>query len=164
MRHSLSQIRRLEKSASRCSRLSKWVRGSVDRTLQPSSKRLGPLVQRYWFRHPLQYGLLQELRSFLGRIEMICDTRTYRGGFDFGPAFERLCDGHLVPCKETQTRILDTRKLREKWPWVSVIDVQVFLAGWDMRADTVLDIVRTELQSVCSPLKLSETELVHKLR
>jgi len=90
------------------------VYGLVDKMLQPFSKQLGILVRRYWFRHPLQYGLLQELRSFLGRIEMLCDIQSHPGGFDFGPAFERLSDGHIAARKETHTRKICTRKLREK--------------------------------------------------
>ena len=128
---------RFDRSADRLSRRVSKIRDRLHKLLCPSSEPRASSSLRYWERHPLWYSLTQELRSFLGHIETMCEMRLYRRGADLGPAFERLPNGSLVPCRETQSRISSTKMLDARFPWSSAVDLQIFLLGWDTASETL---------------------------
>jgi hypothetical protein len=53
----------------------------------------------------LWYGILLELRSLLGNIEILRTRKLHLSGIDLGPGKEPSPNGRLVPCKRTLTRI-----------------------------------------------------------
>ena len=87
------------------------------------------------FRQSLRQRLrniLLEIRSLGGRIA-IQNGKSL--GVVLGPGFERLPTQHLVPCKRTRARILDIQSMHAQWPWASMVDLQIFLAGWEKGAE-----------------------------
>jgi hypothetical protein len=58
---------------------------------------------------------------------------------DLGPAVVRLPDGRLQPCSRTVAHSYGIRSLETKYPWVDLVDVQVFLMGFDAGARWVSD-------------------------
>jgi hypothetical protein len=84
-------------------------------------------------RYPLVRELLSEVCSLGHRIEMICKESVWRDGVDLGRAFgtESDADGFLLPCIETERRTLGIEMLQSKYPWVSSMDMQLFLLGFE---------------------------------
>jgi len=53
---------------------------------------------------------------------------------DLGPAVQRSPDGRLLPCSRTVAHSCGIRSLETKYPWADLVDVQVFLLGFDAGA------------------------------
>jgi hypothetical protein len=70
-----------------------------------------------------------EVRSLPQRIEYL-----RRNSLDrvllFGKMFEAGPTGLLQRNKRTSARIADTRSLKERLPWTTVVDCSLFLEGW----------------------------------
>src|SRR5216684_5781143 len=128
---------RFDKNADRVSQVALKIRGLLGKLIYLSSEQRVSSTHPRWDRHPLLYSLLQELYSFLGHIEVLCEMRLYRRGADLGPAFECLPNGSLAPCRETQCRISSTRNLHARFPWNSAVDLQLFLFGWNTAIETL---------------------------
>ena len=56
-----------------------------------------------------------------------------------GLALERDQAGHLVPCSRTVAHSYGIRSLETKYPWVDLVDSQVFLLGFDAGARWAFD-------------------------
>ena len=86
-----------------------------------------PYLAALWIRQ-LQRELLQESRSFCGRIGVV------RGGMRYvevGRGWEMTPTGHLVSCTRTRARTSDIQQMLSSRPWASLVDLQIFLEGWD---------------------------------
>jgi hypothetical protein len=82
------------------------------------------------YRLQLLYGLLLELRSLYHRIRLL----VLRKGMSLpqmGRVFQLDDDGCLVPNSRTQAHTMDMQQLRERHPWLSPEDWNLFLIGWD---------------------------------
>jgi hypothetical protein len=86
----------------------------------------------YWFRGVCR-GLSflwcksrSALRSLIGR------WKSHTGLVDIGPAFRLLPDGLLVHEPRTDARSKDIDIELAKYPWLDLIDRQIFLDGWTM--------------------------------
>ena len=86
------------------------------------------------YRAVLKSALLRQTslsvaRSLFGHI------RTRRAiehqSVDLGPALQRSLSGHLVPCTRTVARSDGTEFLLTKYPWADLVDLQIFLLGFD---------------------------------
>lgn len=88
-------------------------------------------VSKFPYRHPVLYGLLFELRSFLHRIQLV----RKRGGtrsLEIGLTYQQQdAQSGLVPNSQTQARTLGIQKLLSAYPWVSGEDCHLFLIGWN---------------------------------
>jgi hypothetical protein len=89
--------------------------------------------QQWLGRYALVRELLSEVRSLLYRIEMICKESVWYYGVDLGRAFETEsdADGFLLPCIETDCRTQGIEMLQSKHPWVSSMNMQLFLLGFE---------------------------------
>jgi hypothetical protein len=90
-------------------------------------------------RHPFLRALLDEFRSLVGRIHILRTTRLYHYGVDLGQGLKRLPNGHLTRNTRTVSCSLDTKTLLAIHPKASLVDLKIFLAGWDKGAEWVLD-------------------------
>ena len=61
-------------------------------------------------------------------------STTKRRMIDFGPALQSLPDGSFQPRIETQARIRGIDNLLATHPWVDIVDMQMFLNGFDAGA------------------------------
>jgi hypothetical protein len=92
------------------------------------SLALYPYRLGIWLQQHLNI-LLQEIRSLLGRISI----RTQENHcVVVGPGWERCATQHLVPCTRTQARSSCISQLLSKYPWATLVDVEILLVGWDM--------------------------------
>jgi hypothetical protein len=91
----------------------------------------------HFHRHPFLHAVLDEFRSLAGRIHILRTTRLYRYGVDLGQGLKRLPNGHLEKNTRTLSRSLDTKTLFAIHPKASLVDLQLFLAGWDKGAEWV---------------------------
>jgi len=76
------------------------------------------------------YMLRLILRSFRGHIQILLSKD--EPDVDLGLSFERDGHGNLVHCALTQARSDGIAKLEAKHPWVSFVDMQLFLEGFDL--------------------------------
>ena len=72
------------------------------------------------------------LRSACGHWKT--QSTTKHSGLDFGPALRRLADGSLQPRIETQARIRGIDNLLAIRPWADIVDMQIFLDGFEAGA------------------------------
>jgi len=78
----------------------------------------------------LWYGILLELRSLHGRIEILRLRKLYRHGIVLGPGKELAPNGRLVRCKRTEARMKDMQYLLSIHPLASPVEDYLFLEGW----------------------------------
>jgi len=86
-----------------------------------------PYLAALWIRQ-FERELLQESRSFCGRIGVV------RGGMRYvevGQGWEMSPSGHLVVCTRTRARTNDIQRMLSSRPWASLVDLHLFLEGWD---------------------------------
>jgi hypothetical protein len=76
------------------------------------------------------YGILLELRSLPGNIEILRARKLHLSGIVLGPGKEPGPNGRLVPCKRTLTRIQDMQYLLSIHPQASRVEMYLFLEGW----------------------------------
>jgi len=96
-----------------------------------------------WRRNMARYYLLlrtflQEFRSFLARIQIVRKRRPYL--VPFGPAIELLPNGHRQPCRRTHACMRDRENFFSSRPWATLVDVEIFVAAWNMGAEWRADI------------------------
>ena len=79
---------------------------------------------------PKLYGLMLELRSLHGRIQLLWKRGdVYHARM--GHVWEKDGLGHLLPNRRTQARIQDMQRAISLYPWLSPEDWNLFLLGWD---------------------------------
>jgi len=127
-------------------RLVLWAGDLMDRLWKETSGRNHSALQVLLFQYPLLCELLSELRSFLGRIEIVCTQELWRLGVAFGPSVELSPAGVLVECSQTRNRIHDSRKLRQQYPWASATDLLLFLNGFEAAETTPLRNAYNEIE------------------
>jgi hypothetical protein len=82
------------------------------------------------YRFRLLYRLLVEFRSFYHRIRLL-RLRNCISQPRMGREFLLDASGHLVLNTRTQAHTLDMQRIRERHPWLSPEDWNLFLIGWD---------------------------------
>jgi hypothetical protein len=90
----------------------------------------------YWSLNLYIHTLLSEFRTVLQRTEFRLKKRLDQNGVDLGAHYRMRPNGHLEPNTRTQNRIRDTRYLLSKHPWATLVDLQIFLEGWDKGAES----------------------------
>jgi hypothetical protein len=109
--------------------------GRLDTSLHHQSNPAGrPLVGVHLFRAPLARTLRLEIGSFLSRIRMVLDTQMYRRGVVWDPA----CRIALNPeeCQRAQDASnQDMRNLSSARPWLTLVDAEIFVQGWQRGAE-----------------------------
>ena len=117
--------------------------GSFHRT---AIEMLRASVAGWLYRRPLLYGLLRESRNYLRRIAAPAELRAaYRhpfGDLSFGPVFEEVETRYLRLCMKTQACIRDTQQSTQIKKSDSLLDLQLFVAGWKQGAEWGLSEVR----------------------
>src|ERR1700694_2181085 len=90
-------------------------------------------LHRWLDQYPLVRELLSEVRSLRHRIETICKESVWYYGVDLGRAFgtESDANGFLFSCIGTERRSQGIEMLQSKYPWVSSMDMQLFLLGFE---------------------------------
>jgi len=73
--------------------------------------------------------VLQETRSFFGRISVRMQENYH---VVLGSGYESSASQHLLPCRRTQARSACIPKLVAMRPWATMVDLELFLEGWDM--------------------------------
>jgi hypothetical protein len=73
--------------------------------------------------------VLQETRSLFGRISVRMQENYH---VVLGSGYESSASQHLLPCRRTQTRSACIPKLVAMRPWATMVDLELFLEGWDM--------------------------------
>jgi len=81
------------------------------------------------YRFQLLYGLLLEFRSLYHRIRLL-KLRNHISQPQMGPEFQRDTSGHLIPNRRKQAHTTDMQQIRERHPWLSPEDWNLFLIGW----------------------------------
>jgi hypothetical protein len=82
-------------------------------------------------RMPLPFQLARECRNFfLYRIRAPLQSKLYRTGVRMGQSHQS-CEGlECLICAETQARISDTQHLCTSRPYLTSLDWEIFLEGW----------------------------------
>jgi hypothetical protein len=94
------------------------------------SSLLNRCCAQFPWRYPRLYRLGLELRSLAHRIRPLCK----RGGAflpDAGPVWDSDGHGFLVPNKRTQARIEYIQTQQKCQPWLSPLDWDLLMRGWD---------------------------------
>jgi len=68
------------------------------------------------------------------------DAQPARFGVDLGPVFQTPSHGHPRNDTWTLARIQGMRYMQTKWPRASLVDLQIFLEGWDKGAEWALSV------------------------
>lgn len=88
-------------------------------------------VSKFPYRHPVLYGSLLELRSFLHRIQSLRKQGDIRPA-EIGLVYQQSpVRGYLVRNMRSQARTQGIRKLLCDSPWLTTEDYRLFLAGWE---------------------------------
>ena len=104
---------------------------NIVRTRKTSSLLKWLSVSKFPFRHPVLYGSLLELRSFLHRIQSLRKQGDILP-LEIGLAYQQSSDPkYLVRNRRTQARSQGIQKLLSGSPWLSTEDCRLFLKGWD---------------------------------
>jgi hypothetical protein len=108
-----------------------WVdahRSKLSRLISILRQSLG--VHLWPWRYPTPFLLAREFGNFRGRIGYARRSKIYLRGVSIGLPHQP-CEGQDCSiCIESQTRIQDTRSLCKERPWLTTLDVEVFLSGW----------------------------------
>jgi|SRR5581483_333766 len=75
-------------------------------------------------------GLAQEMYNCYQRILIRCTTTVGRSGLDMGHDLRTGSQGNLQVCIRTRARIADTLKLFSVRSWSTLLDADLFSAGW----------------------------------
>src|SRR5947209_19625825 len=107
-------------------------RGLVGRHLGRCLARVGQRVRGWLYRRELAYGILRESYSLIHRIRIVFQRNPYGVfGVPLGPTWKQSSTGHLERCTETHGRMMGMQSLFAKRPWASLVDLQLYLEGWD---------------------------------
>jgi hypothetical protein len=82
------------------------------------------------YRFQLLYGLLLECRSLYHRIRLL-RLRNHISQPRMGRELQRDTFGYLRLNRRTQAHTTDMQRIRERHPWLSPEDWNLFLIGWD---------------------------------
>ena len=72
-----------------------------------------------------------EIRSLVPRILFRMQRKLDGRGIEFGFALQSRPNGHLELNTRTHSRIRDTQSLLANYPWATLVDLHLFLEGWD---------------------------------
>jgi hypothetical protein len=86
-------------------------------------------LSKFSCRFQLLYGLLLERRSLYHRIRLL-RLRNHISRPRMGQEFQQDTSGHLRLNRRTQARTKDMQRIRERHPWLSLEDWNLFLVGW----------------------------------
>jgi hypothetical protein len=87
--------------------------------------------RRYWLsQRALLIQLARETRNYRHRILVTIQARLFERGVDLGPLCRKDARGCYLECSDTRARSDDTQRLYKERPWVTVLDAEMFLAGW----------------------------------
>jgi hypothetical protein len=86
------------------------------------------------FLRYVRYEFLPEFRSFLGHIQTSRKKQIARYGVDLGQVWKMDSSGQFVLCMERQNRIHDMRLMYASRPWASLVDLDLWMEGWNMGA------------------------------
>jgi hypothetical protein len=75
------------------------------------------------------HELLSEARSLVGRMKTRRERQHYL--VTVGPAWVTDPTQRLVPCTRTRARTTDIQEMLSNRPWASLVDLEIFLEGWD---------------------------------
>jgi len=81
-----------------------------------------PYLAALWIRQ-VERELLSESRSFCGRIGVVREEMRYVEVWETSPS------GHFAAC--TRARTNDIQQMLSSRPWASLVDLHLFLEGWD---------------------------------
>jgi hypothetical protein len=98
---------------------------------------LGDFLERY----PLLKGLLLEMCSLVHRMEIQRKARFVQ----FGAHLEKRADRVYQPNKRTDACMQDTEDFLARYPWMSVVDGQIFQHAWELGAEWALNNERSQL-------------------
>jgi hypothetical protein len=79
---------------------------------------------RFW------YALRLSLRTAFGCMKTLLSKKHW--AVDFGPLLERLPCGCLVHDGRTDARSVGTQEIESRYPWASIVELQMFLEGFDV--------------------------------
>lgn len=89
-------------------------------------------LRRWVFRLSLYKNVfVSEASSLVPRIRYRVSKNLDCGGVDFGPAYQAGLHGHLQQNTQTQSRIDSTQRMLSNRAWATMVEVEVFLAGWN---------------------------------
>jgi len=87
--------------------------------------------RHYWLsQRALLIQLARESRNFRHRIVATIQARLFDRGVDLGPLCHKDVHGHYLRCSDTRARSDDTLRLYKERPWATILDAEMFLAGW----------------------------------
>ena len=104
------------------------------------------ILLRGWFALHLRWRRLSLYRSvFLSEFRSLIPRTKYRmrknldtNGVDLGTCYQKLPSGHLALNTRAQARIGDMQHWLSSFPAATLVDLQIFLAGWDKGAESQL--------------------------
>jgi hypothetical protein len=77
-------------------------------------------------------AIWSEIRTLIPRILLLQSRILSKEGLPFGPVWTTCAKGHLVQNTGTNERIHHIEFVKEKFPWVSEVEVYFLLLGWNM--------------------------------
>jgi hypothetical protein len=90
--------------------------------------RFAPRLLAAWIVVRLR-ELLSEARSLVGRMKTRREKQHYL--VTVGPAWVTDPTKRLAPCTRTRARTTDIQEMLSNRPWASLVDLEIFLEGWD---------------------------------
>ena len=108
-----------------------WFGGRRSRLSRVAATARLFLSVRFWMcRIPLPFQLAREFRNCFYRIRATLQSKLYRIGVSMGQP-HRTCEGLTCSiCAETQGRTSDMQRLCIERPYLTSLDWEIFLAGW----------------------------------
>jgi hypothetical protein len=104
-------------------------------------------IQAWKYRWPLLFQLARETNNFRQRIRATLQSRLYRNGLDMGQQYRRDANGVLLENADIHARIEDTLNLGNQFPWLTILDMELFASGWKRGSEfqkRILDSCRSQ--------------------
>ena len=87
---------------------------------------------RLRFQRARLYGLSREIGSFYHRIRIRWNSTLDREGLQMDRDLHTTREGSQRVCTDTRARMKDTLEVLEAAPWLTVLDADLFSAGWKL--------------------------------
>jgi len=97
-------------------------------------KTLSLARRGFWSLSQCTHGILSETRSLVPRILFRLKKNLDSCGVDLGTSHQTHPSGHPVPSTRTRARIHDTQCMLSNHPWATLVDLEIFLEGWEKGA------------------------------
>ncbi len=101
--------------------------------LAATLKSISSVRQWWWRTEP--YGVVRELHNCYQRIRVRYRLGLTHSGRQTDPALHRCKTGNREDCIETRARIADIQRLFALRTWSTVLDADLFSAGWELGAE-----------------------------